>query len=511
MSSHGERLARLLGGIPASELDSNNALEWNWRVGFSLLPPSSRTAHPKLQHFKLNEQALAAIEPFVIVPPAPPESYSGAARAETPSKSIPPHPANAPTSGPTNGPSSGSTNGSTSASAGVGRSPAKASSTSKPSSSAKGSGSVFLSRSTAAAPSAPAPFKKMKPADNAGRSKMKMLDEGEAATIRIGSLSKPPSKRAKAAAEAAAAAAAAAADDPFDGAIVADTSASGGATYFQDRNKRWAYRTNKEGHLLLKGMIEQASPLLRAAFRRAEASGGKEEGERIYAQKPNLSGAGITWSQQNYAHLGLQAEYLRLKSVQRFTEAFAAMQRVRNVGGLAAIRASAAAAAARAGAAAETPKTARAETARAETTGTKAAGAKEAGAKAAGAKEAGAKEAGAKEAGAQQVASAPKLRVASLGGGPGFELLAVRAFLERECPETALDLISLDLEESWRPCAEELGVRFSVWDVNDGEGLLAKVNDPHSTHLPPHGTLPIPPPCIHTRPPYSFPRPDGSG
>ena len=177
------------------------------------------------------------------------------------------------------------------------------------------------------------------------------------------------------------------------------------------------------------------------------------------------------------------------------------MQRVRNVGGLAAIRASAAAATARAEAAAETLKTARAETARAETKGTKEAGAKEAGAK----------EAGAKEAGAQQVASAPKLRVASLGGGPGFELLAVRAFLERECPETALDLISLDLEESWRPCAEELGVRFSVWDVNDGEGLLAKVNDPHSTHLPPHGTLPIPPPCIHTRPPYSFPRPDGSG
>ena len=46
----------------------------------------------------------------------------------------------------------------------------------------------------------------------------------------------------------------------------------------------------------------------------------KSQGESIYAQKPNLGANGVTWSQENYAHLGLQAEYLRLKSIQRFTE-----------------------------------------------------------------------------------------------------------------------------------------------------------------------------------------------
>lgn len=36
----------------------------------------------------------------------------------------------------------------------------------------------------------------------------------------------------------------------------------------------------------------------------------REEGERIYAQKPNLGANGITWSQENYAHLGLQVDLI---------------------------------------------------------------------------------------------------------------------------------------------------------------------------------------------------------
>ena len=34
----------------------------------------------------------------------------------------------------------------------------------------------------------------------------------------------------------------------------------------------------------------------------------KVEGAQIYAQKPNLGAEGITWSQENYGHLGLQVE-----------------------------------------------------------------------------------------------------------------------------------------------------------------------------------------------------------
>jgi len=59
-------------------------------------------------------------------------------------------------------------------------------------------------------------------------------------------------------------------------------------------------------------------------------------------------------------------------------------------------------------------------------------------------------------------------RVASLGGGPGFELIAVREFFAVHFPDVTLDLISLDLEETWRGAAEGLGLRFAQWDLRSG-------------------------------------------
>ena len=84
--------------------------------------------------------------------------------------------------------------------------------------------------------------------------------------------------------------------------------AGGGATYYQDRLRRWAYRCDAGGARLLRQMMDKASPLLEGVSARLVAMGGgvASEGEQIYAQKPNLRGNGITWSQENYAHLGLQ-------------------------------------------------------------------------------------------------------------------------------------------------------------------------------------------------------------
>jgi len=84
--------------------------------------------------------------------------------------------------------------------------------------------------------------------------------------------------------------------------------AGGGATYYQDRLRRWAYRCDAGGARLLRGMMDKATPLLEGVSLRLGAMGGSvaSEGEQIYAQKPNLRGNGITWSQENYAHLGLQ-------------------------------------------------------------------------------------------------------------------------------------------------------------------------------------------------------------
>lgn len=52
------------------------------------------------------------------------------------------------------------------------------------------------------------------------------------------------------------------------------------------------------------------------------------------------------------------------------------------------------------------------------------------------------------------------LKVASIGGGPGFELLAFKLFFHRHSHHTKLKLASLDLCESWRPYVEAQGYRF---------------------------------------------------
>ena len=238
----------------------------------------------------------------------------------------------------------------------------------------------------------------------AKRSRMKMMDVDEANSMLLattkGKEPKKP-KAAKAAAEKPKA-------DPFAGALV--DAPTGLVHYYQDRLKKWTYVTDDTGGKLLRGMFALATPLIARVV--DELPDGKEgEGRRIYAQKPNLGANGVTWSQEDYGHRGLQAEYLRLKSVQRFTEGWVAMQRAYNAGAFAHLMGEGAPASA-------------------------------------------------------------TLRIASLGGGPGFELVAARAFCERYLPAVKLDLVSLDLAKEWQPCAEGLGLRFGVWDVNDGEGVL---------------------------------------
>ena len=281
--------------------------------------------------------------------------------------------------------------------------------------------------------------------------RMMNLDEGEAQALLLAAQPQPKKKRktaadddgpvplaelpADATAEAREAAAAKSGKtkappppaDPFAGALVADAG-GGGGTYYQDQRRRWAYKTGRKGLALLQGMVGDAKPLLISlteSLREVDPAL-KSQGESIYAQKPNLGANGVTWSQENYAHLGLQLEYCRLKSFQRFTETFAALERAYNAGIFGALAA----------------------------------------------------------AGGGGPGAAPgsvPLRVAALGGGPGFELLAAKSFHDEVLrhavpPLAAPELLSLDLAASWKGCAEGLGFGFNVWDVNDGGGLLRATN-----------------------------------
>jgi len=181
--------------------------------------------------------------------------------------------------------------------------------------------------------------------------------------------------------------------------------------YYQDRAKKYPYKTGNEGHYLLMQLVESTAKLLNLNSSFLEDHPGDAvaaigEGEEMYHLKPNLRTKGFTWSQEEYSHLGFQRWYLHFKSFQRFTETWAILERALFAGVL------------------DLTKT--------------------------------------------------HLKIASIGGGPGFELLAFKLFFYHHSPHTKLKLASLDLCESWRPYVAAQGHRFEQWDLNGG-GLLQKL------------------------------------
>mmetsp|Transcript_13977 Transcript_13977/g.50866 ORF Transcript_13977/g.50866 Transcript_13977/m.50866 type:complete len:407 (-) Transcript_13977:729-1949(-) len=180
--------------------------------------------------------------------------------------------------------------------------------------------------------------------------------------------------------------------------------------YFMDRKLRWPFVCEEYGMVLLVGLLKETTKLLtslRTALG-ARASQILDEGRNIYAEKRYMTKESVTWSQEEYKHPGLQFEYLCFKSLQRFTETWAMLQRAQHWGLF-------------------------------DTT---------------------------------LMSGKRRVRVASIGGGPGFELLAFQRFFEFYYPNYQLELISLDVEESWRKHVEGLGLRFEQWDVKDGAAKL---------------------------------------
>lgn len=175
-----------------------------------------------------------------------------------------------------------------------------------------------------------------------------------------------------------------------------------------------------------------------------------EKGREIYARKPAIKNEDVTWSQEEYADLGLIFEYCRYKSIQRLTEAWSTFEKAkkkrlfefvdRKIQKMDERR--------------QKPR---------ETNEYDADAAVEA-----------AKE---EEEDVENVF----LRVASLGGGPGFELLAFKWFVEYAFRTSYdakkhgdVELISLDIAESWEKICNQLQpMKFSAFDlVKDGDALL---------------------------------------
>lgn len=71
-----------------------------------------------------------------------------------------------------------------------------------------------------------------------------------------------------------------------------------------------------------------------------------------------------------------------------------------------------------------------------------------------------------------------KLRILSLGGGPGFELFAAKEFFkDYEC-----ELVSMDTQEEWKPFAVALGNSFIQMDFNHKD-LIDMVKDKYDIIL----------------------------
>ena len=107
--------------------------------------------------------------------------------------------------------------------------------------------------------------------------------------------------------------------------------------YYSDRKREWKNTFSSEDgyqelclfsraiqHLLNKNM-----EIMRSKYPDNEIDRIIEKGVKIYDEKPSSKKPGkkVTWSQDEYANLGLQREYIRYKSIQRFTETWEMLRR----------------------------------------------------------------------------------------------------------------------------------------------------------------------------------------
>ena len=152
-------------------------------------------------------------------------------------------------------------------------------------------------------------------------------------------------------------------------------------------------------------------------------------GQGLYAHKPTLRTSGVTWSTEEYSHAGLQRMYLRMKSIQRFTEVWCLLERCDMLGVFDSIF---------------------------DNNGNNN------------------KDTDESSGGADS--SKKTIRIAAVGGGPGYELLATQLYFankKHHAPlhNIQLELICMDICPAWEPYVNQLGFKFVQYDINNEEGI----------------------------------------
>jgi len=271
----------------------------------------------------------------------------------------------------------------------------------------------------------------------------------------------------------------------------------GKPVYYQGQDRKWSFDVTNSGHILLETLISRTSPLIERCHEVMENKMGWEEANRlskegsmIYARKPNKSQNTPTWSQTEYGHLGFQKEYLQLKSMQRFTETWTLLERAHNAGAFKTFSTKKQRENSQ-GSERKTKKSIdgkdeehKVENQKDSTSGPKeeSGNSKDLNEVSVDSKTMIEKPVDTKEENGdlgdtkeneskckEDDGTATEVTIASLGGGPGFELMAFELFFQRHYPKIKLRLFSLDLESSWGQYVELLGYQFIQWDFSKGE------------------------------------------
>jgi len=230
--------------------------------------------------------------------------------------------------------------------------------------------------------------------------------------------------------------------------------------YYADQFNRWAFYTGEEGKRLLEFMdiYRQRAMLLCEEQLDSRLD---REGREIYERKPNKNESVITWSLKDYEHIGFQRRYIELKSIQRFTEMYSFLERALLTGALDDW----------------VPRSDDGASGEAATKGSSASTTEDAtqGAMASGSETADGKTSAEEVAPDQQKPLRKTMRIVSIGGGPGFELIACKAFFNKYAPDTKLELITLDYMEGWRAYNEMFNIEFHKYDMLESQPSLESI------------------------------------
>lgn len=185
--------------------------------------------------------------------------------------------------------------------------------------------------------------------------------------------------------------------------------------YYQDRQKKYKFYSSGYGCKLLKKIFDLTNKLIEENNKLINNKNNNKtklisNGVNIYKNKIALqSNNGITWTNEEYSHLGLQRIYLRLKSFQRFTETYNLLERAYNLNFF------------------------------------------------------------------NRFIKEDNITFISLGGGPGFELIAVREFFKKNFDKDDVNLISTDIQESWINYTKLMNINFLKNDLKNSD-VLHKIN-----------------------------------